>query len=295
MNSTTSKLCRAVCLFWDMSTWPGAGGYLKRTARRTWERVLATGCAAAGAGEPGSLREPRVLPSPRRPTPSQAGFPWTEVLKSKPQNYSGEKGGRKMVKSNKGAGRKSTETKCSRPAGGDEPPPGSNSVPSRHLVAVPRHCSTRCRRWSGRGDVSGDGAQEKTSPTSQRMTRAETLTRTPDPSPWKRVFVLIRNAVQLKNRCVSRSPCRFTEVGIEYSPAPRNFLKRIRMCSTWLKSPSGKAGSRVVKTMCYFCFWHSPEAKHSSSFEEERAGMRLHGFIGQDALPRGGTPSFTLS
>ena len=115
---------------------------------------------ALGVGEPGSSQEPLCAPSPRGPKCGRAGFPMTEVLKSQPRcNYSGEEATQKMVKSNKGAGRKSRETKMFLSLQGERNRRRwPNSVPSRHLVAILCHCSAGCCGRSGCGMLPGDGS-----------------------------------------------------------------------------------------------------------------------------------------
>lgn len=186
------------------------------------------------AGEQGGRRSPAL------PARGLAGFPWPEVLKSEPRNTAERKGDGKWWSQTKGQEKNAEKQKCSSPCRVRGAAAGPDSVPSCHLVAATCDCGTdpRGRSWQGEVlEMATSRSKEKTYPTTLRVTWAKTVTGRADSSPWKGWFVLIRNTVQLKNRCVSCSICRFTEVGIGNSPAPSNFFKRIHMCSTRIKSP----------------------------------------------------------
>lgn len=139
-------------------------------------------------------RKSPVCAQPRGPKRGQAGSPRTEVLKSQPRrNYSWEKAREKMVKSNKGAGRKSRETKVFLPLQGDRSRRLSpNSVPSCHLVAIMCDCSAGCcgRTWCG--VLPGDGyllVPREDVPSSAKANLSQIQAERADPSSWKGLFV----------------------------------------------------------------------------------------------------------
>lgn len=159
---------------------PGAGGHLERTRAKTGEPALAA--VGRGRGRPGPARATAL--HPRRPSPGQAGFPGTEVMKSK---CDGETARRKMVKSNKGAGRKSRETKVFYPCRVQRSRRrGPSSVSCRHLVVVTCDCSTGCCGPSGRGEVRGDGYF----PARREDRPCHTNGRSPNPDQESRPFSL---------------------------------------------------------------------------------------------------------
>lgn len=174
--------------FWDRDTWPGIGWQLKGTVRSIWSKCC------VGRGTARVIARALCAPSPRGPKRGQAGSPRTEVLKSQPRrNYSWEKAREKMVKSNKGAGRKSRETKVFLPLQGDRSRRRSpNSVPSCHLVAMMCDCSAGCcgRTWCG--VLPGDGyllVPREDVPSSAKANLSQIQAGRADPSSWKGLFV----------------------------------------------------------------------------------------------------------
>ena len=211
------------------------------------EKELRGGSGATACVGRGRARViPRALcaPSPRGPKWGRAGFPTTEVLKSQPRcNYSGEKATQKMVKSNKGAGRKSRETKVFLSLQGERNRRRwPNSVPSRHLVAMLCHCSSGCGGRSGCGMLPGDGSlpvpRDVCGGAKAHLSQNHGLKSRP-------FFVEGLVCLDSKYCAVKEQMCvlligGLREVRIGNSPAPSNIFKRIHMCSAHLNLPQEK-------------------------------------------------------
>lgn len=169
----------------------------------------------------------------------------TEVLKSQPRcNYSGEKATQKMVKSNKGAGRKSRETKVFLSLqGGRNRRRWPNSVPSRHLVAMLCHCSAACCGRSGCGMLPGDGSL----PVPREGARGGAKAHLSQNHGLESRPFFVEGLVCLDSKycAVKEQMCvrligGLREVGIANSPAASNFFKRIHMCSAHCSLPQDK-------------------------------------------------------
>lgn len=233
--------------------------------------------AATGAGQPESLAKRAVRPP--NPGGSRQDFPWTRVLNERRHITVAErKGDRKWWSQTKGQEEKAEKQKWSSSAWVKRAASRAISVLSRHLVAIGCYYSNRLL-WVSCGGCSSESHHLP-------VRRGDLFSNTKGNMSLFRAeeFVLIWNTEQLKNRCVPCSNCRPTEVELGNSPAPSKFFKRVHVCNSRLRSLSGKAGSSLLKTICYFRFL-TLSRKNSLRFQEKLAGSTQPGSTGRDLLP----------